>query len=835
MRKRTPRRKQKRKPQSTAAMAAFDSRAQILEWVGLAFLLLLAFVVYLPALNGSLLWDDQAHITRPDLQSIRGLYGIWFELGVTQQYYPLLHTAFWIEHKVWGDSVLGYHLINLAWHMLSVVLVYTILRKLKIPGALLACAIFALHPVMVESVAWISEQKNTLSAVFYLSALLIYLNFDQSRRRSQYAVALALFVLGLLTKTVTATLPAALLVIFWWQRGKLSWKRDVFPLVPLFLLGVVAGALTAWIERKLIGAEGADFQMTFLERGLLAGRVVWFYLMTLLWPAKLTFIYPRWQIDPTVWWQWLFPIATLGVTIALWAVRHKLRGPLAGWLLFVGTLFPVLGFLNVFPFIYSYVADHFQYLASLGLIVLVAAGVTLVLARLPKPGRMLGNCVCGLLVATLGVLSWQQAGMYADNITLYRTTLERNPNCWMAHYNWGLELEANGDRNGAIEHYRAAHSLTPRSSELNNNLGLALMKSGRAQEAVEYLEQSLEIRPDNAEAHNNLGLAMSQLGHAPKGIEHIRRAVQIRPAYADAHNNLANTLKTAGRFLEAIDEYRAATELQPDDPVILNNLGNALSHVGRFAEARENIELALQLKPDFAEAHYNLGIAMAGIGDAAMAVENFESALRLRPDYVEAHNNLGEILRRTGRTDEAIKHFQEALRMKPDNAAAHDNLGIALAEVGNTAEAIEEFRRALKLNKNDANVHNNLGIVLLQMGKADESISHYEQAVRLRPDFADAHSGLAEALRQAGQPQKAIEHYETALRLKPDFLQAYISLAVVLSSQNRSGEAIATAEKGIAVARSTGHQAQAEQIEEWLKHYRAELRRNENGAPSKAD
>src|SRR5262249_48756811 len=213
-------------------------------------------------------------------------------------------------------------------------------------------AIFAVHPVSVESVGWVSEQKNPLSSVFYLGAMLVYLRFDESRRRTDYVVALGLFVLGLLTKTVTATLPAALLVIFWWQRGTLSWKRDVVPLLPFFALGAAAGLLTAWVERTLIGAQGAGFELTFLERGLLAGRVVWFYLSKLVLPANLMFIYPRWKIDATIWWQWLFPMATLSAVVLLWAIRRRSRAPLAGWLLFVGTLAPVLGFVNVYPFVF---------------------------------------------------------------------------------------------------------------------------------------------------------------------------------------------------------------------------------------------------------------------------------------------------------------------------------------------------------------------------------------------------------------------------------------------------------------------------------------------------
>jgi hypothetical protein len=239
---------------------------------------------------------------------------------------------------------------NLLEHIAATWLVFFILRKLRIPGALLAAAIFALHPVMTESVAWITEQKNTLSAVFYLSAFLLYLDFDEQRRWSSYLGASLLFTLGLLTKTVIATLPAALLVVFWWQRGKLFWRRDAMPLIPWFVLGGTAGLFTAWVERALIGAQGPDFQLTLVQRGLLAGRVIWFYVGKLLWPANLIFIYPHWNVDPAIWWQWLFPLAALVMTALLWLLRKKWRAPLAGWLFFVGTLFPVLGFFNVFPF-----------------------------------------------------------------------------------------------------------------------------------------------------------------------------------------------------------------------------------------------------------------------------------------------------------------------------------------------------------------------------------------------------------------------------------------------------------------------------------------------------
>src|ERR1035438_837916 len=345
-----------------------------------------------------------------------------------------VHSAFWMEHRVWGDAVLGYHLTNLILHAVAACLVVRIVQRLSLPGAWLAGLIFALHPVCVEAVAWISEQKSTLSGVFYLGAAMVYLRFDQSRRRRDYLCALGLFVLALLSKTVPATLPAALLVVFWWQRGRLGFRRDVRPLLPWFALSAAAGLFTAWVERTYIGARGADFALTLTERFLLASRAVWFYAGKLVWPTHLIFTYPRWKIDAGVWWQYLAPAGVLAAAMGLWLLARRHRGPLAGFLIFAGTLFPVLGFLNVYPFIFSFVADHFQYLASLGMIVPITCGLALGARRirLGKPAMMV---LPGVLLATLGILTWRQSGTYRDAETLYRATLACNPASWMAHTN----------------------------------------------------------------------------------------------------------------------------------------------------------------------------------------------------------------------------------------------------------------------------------------------------------------------------------------------------------------------------------------------------------------
>ncbi|HVY91718.1 MAG TPA: glycosyltransferase family 39 protein, partial [Bryobacteraceae bacterium] len=249
-----------------AARPRFD-QTDLIKAVALAVLVLL---VYSPAIRAGIVWDDVGHLTSPALQSFHGLYRIWFEPGATQQYYPLLHSAFWLEHRIWGDALAGYHLINIAFHIISALLLVAIARRLNIRGGWFAAFLFALHPVATESVAWISEQKNTLSTVLYLASAIFYLRFDRERRKSSYAAAIVLYVLALMAKSVTATLPITLLAVFWWERGKLSWKRDVPPLLPWIAVGILSGIVTSWVERVYIGAIGSPFDLSLLARCLLA-------------------------------------------------------------------------------------------------------------------------------------------------------------------------------------------------------------------------------------------------------------------------------------------------------------------------------------------------------------------------------------------------------------------------------------------------------------------------------------------------------------------------------------------------------------------------------------
>ena len=522
-------------------------------------------IAYAPALAAGFVWDDDAHLTAPALRSTAGLWRIWAEPGATQQYYPALHSVFWFQHHLWGNAPLGYHLANIIWHVTAAVLLAHLLRRLQVPGALMAAALFALHPVHVESVAWISEQKNTLSTVFYLAAALWYVRFDATRERHVYVIAFAFFLLALLTKTVTATLPAGLLVVGWWRRGHLSLGRDVRPLIPWLVLGASAGLFTAWVEQVHIGAQGAVFDLTWVQRCLLAGRAAWFYFGKLLWPANLSFIYPRWAIDAGNPADWLPLLTALGLLAGCWCSRT--RAPLAVALLFVGTLFPALGFLNVYPFQYSFVADHFQYLASIPIFAALGA----LLAWLPSAVaafrvRTWPGVTAVLLLAPLALLGREQSRTYRDNLTLFRATISRNPASWMAHNNLGKELMSKRERlPEAVGHFEQALLLHPEYPEARNNLGLALTQLGRPHEAIPHFDAALRLKPGSYQTHNNLGIALASSGEPLKALESFARAAALNPSLSNIQENWAKALLLLGRDAEAQEKFTIAAQLRRAD------------------------------------------------------------------------------------------------------------------------------------------------------------------------------------------------------------------------------------------------------------------------------
>jgi tetratricopeptide (TPR) repeat protein len=642
-------------------------------------------------------------VTQPELQSLHGLWRIWsdLQLAATQQYYPLLHSAFWFEHVLWGDSVLGYHLINIVLHSVSAYLVIRIVRRLKLPGAWLAGFLFALHPVCVESVAWITEQKNALSGVFYLASALTYLRFDQTRSKSKYFLALGLFVLALASKSATVPLPGVLLVLLWWLHGRLDWRRDMLPIVPWVALAVSSGLLTWYVESVYVGA-GTAFALSLTQRVLLASRALWFYAFKLAWPINLIFYYPRWSIDTGAWWQYLFPTGLAVVAAALVWLAPRTRGPLAGFLIFAGTLFPVLGFLNVFYFRYSFVADHFQYLASLGIIIPVAAAVTAA-ARRWKLERHWRTGLAALLLACLAALTWQQSAMYGDVQTLYRETLARNPDAWLAHDNLGnILFEIPGRRDEAVAHFREAIRANPDYWEAHLSMGNALLEMpGRTGDAIAEFQTALRMAPESVRTHTNLGNALLMAGRTEEAIAQYQSALRIQPSSAAAHNNLANALtRIPGRLPDAIAEYRAALRVNPGFVEAHNDLGHVLAQMpGRLEEAIAQFNTAVRIKPEDWGSRNNLATAYLQAGRLADSIAEYQTALQLRPDFATAHNNLGTALSRTpDRLPDAIAEYRRALQLDANYAEAHYNLAAALIRMpGGRVEALAEAEAALRL------------------------------------------------------------------------------------------------------------------------------------------
>ena len=540
-------------------------RPRRLSLFGGAFLVLIVLLAYLPSTRGGFVWDDDSWTIKliDVLRDTSGLRAIWFEPTTLQQYYPLTGTTFWLDYQLWAFRPLPYHLENVLLHALAALLFWRALRELRIPGAGLASAIFALHPMMVESAAWITERKNVLSLCLCLASFLAFLRYRRDaglscpsegqelaadpspgmrRRALFYVLALFLFVAAMSAKTSVCTMPAAILLLIWFRGGALRWRDDVLPTLPFFAVALGMGAVTAWLEKTHVGAQGADYALTFTQRSLIAGRAFWFYLGKLLWPANLCFIYPRWQADVAALGQWLYPAAALALLFTLWQRRRQLgRGPLTALLFFVGTLAPLLGFVNVYFMRYSFVCDHWTYLPSLGPIALASAGISKLLQRLgPKPA--VTSALGGALLFTLFVLTRQRAAMYADLETLWRTTIAENPLSWVAH----------------------------------NNLGNALFRRGNAAEAMSCFERAIELKPDLAEAHTSFGVALASQGQSDEAIAAFKEAIVVAPDYAEAYYDLGIALDRSGRTDEAIGQFREAIRLKPGFTAAKMSLRSAL-------------------------------------------------------------------------------------------------------------------------------------------------------------------------------------------------------------------------------------------------------------------
>jgi protein O-mannosyl-transferase len=660
-----PKRESDRKQEAYQAQrGTFVTSFRVRMAAGAAVIVLAVVVAYLPAITGKFVFDDALLLTKySPIHTRDGLYRLWCTTE-SLEYYPVSYSMFWLEWRLWGLDPVGFHVTSLALHIVETLLIWAVLRRLSIPCAYLAAALFALHPVNVESVAWIAQQRNMMAMLFFLLSILWYLKalrslgglreramqaattarlestrretasgfFDRSslipHPSSFYWLSLAAFVLAMLSKGSAAVLPVLVLGIIWWLR-RLTW-RELLRIAPFLLLAVALTAVNVWFQTHSKGEviRAADFA----ERLLGAGGVVWFYLYKAFLPLHLAFVYPSWRIEAVNLLWWLPLSAAFIVSAVLWWFRRGWGRPLLfAWSYFCVSLVPVLGFTDAGFMKYSLVADHYQHIAIIGAIAAAAAawGAWREQVRHNAPWAAIAAVTAFAAACTLAFLTGRQAGLYHDPIELYRATLQVNPECWLAY----------------------------------NNLGAARANSGRLQDGIECFQQSLQLNPNYAEAHSNLGAALARSGRLPEAIEHYHQAVRLKPDYANAHLNLGAAMAMSGRPQEAIECYQEA----------------------------------LRLEPGCAEAYNNLGLVMAGTGRPQEAIEYFENALRLDQWHADAHNNLGEALVKTGRLSEAIAHFQQALRLSPDFSIAYFNLAMAYAQLQQSSDAVAAAQKALQL------------------------------------------------------------------------------------------------------------------------------------------
>jgi tetratricopeptide (TPR) repeat protein len=594
--------------------------------IGLAvFLAALTIAAYAPALRAGFIWDDDQHLTaNPCIVGPLGLRGIWTTSAAV--YYPLVLTSFWVGHAIWGLNPFFFHLVNVVFHAANAVILWRILLRLEIPGAWLGAALWALHPVQVESVAWITELKNTQSGFFYLLAILFFLKWRDDSAKAErttvlnYGLLILCAALAILSKASTVMLPVVIGLCWWWKERRCSWRNAMW-LLPVAGLSVAASAWTVWEQKFHSAALGNDWSQGAVERLGTAGNAVWFYLSKLLWPHPLIFVYPRWRVGSQV--TFLIPLAAaLLAWIVLWLGRNKdarIRSAFFAFSYFLISLFPVMGFFNVYFFKYSFVADHFQYLASMGVLALIAAG----LSSLPKLVRML-PAVLGLL---LMLLTWQQTKIYGDQETLWRDTLAKNPGAWMAHNNLGNVLTDQGKLPEAVEHLKESIALKPDNAEAYYSLGNALARQGKTSEAIGYYEQAIQIKPNYSAAYDILGNVLAGQGRVPEAIQHYERAIELKPENAEAYNNLGSALILEGRSSEAIQKYEKAVELKPGSADFWYNLGLALERQPNLARATQCYERAVELKPNDPELLASLAAAYAANGNYLKAVEIGSRAL----------------------------------------------------------------------------------------------------------------------------------------------------------------------------------------------------------------
>jgi tetratricopeptide (TPR) repeat protein len=553
------------------------------EWIGGAVLIFAVVLAYQPVWWAGYIWDDELVTANPCIIGPLGLKEIWTTSAA--DICPLTLSTFWAEHALWGLNPLPYHLVNVFLHGGCAIGLWRVLKSLRIPGGWFGAALWALHPVEVESVAWIAEMKNTESGLFFLLAILFFvkeLRTDEpeirSKRSWSYARTLLFAALAMASKSSTVILPAVLCLCAWWVEGRWH-RRHLIRVAPIFLMAMAAGAVSWWTQRLELGAAlDLPEARTWPERLITAGDAVWFYLGKLVWPHPLLAIYPRWEIHAGQWYSYLPLLGAIMILLILGINRRSWARPcFFAWAYFLVALFPILGWVDLYFQQYSFVADHFQYLASMGPLALAGAGLVH-WTGLALPGRYVLRAALGTgLLLILGIATWAQACVYESQETLWTNTLAGNGNSWAAHTNLGNAFYQQGKLDEATDQYQEALRLNSHYDKAHYNLGNVLYRQNRLDEAMSQYQIALGTDPDYAEAHNNLGLIFQRKGRLDEAMQQFRKALEDDANESNAYDNLGNALLQSGHVDEAITRFEAALRLKPDFAAAQEGLNAALA------------------------------------------------------------------------------------------------------------------------------------------------------------------------------------------------------------------------------------------------------------------
>lgn len=662
---------------------------------------------------------------------------------------PLTYLSHMAVIEVFGMRPGAHHLVNVVLHAAGSLLLFLVLTRMTgdlWPSAF-AAALFALHPLHVESVAWVTERHDVLSGLLLMLTLGAYVRFCERPSRRRMAAVCAAFALGLLAKPVLVTLPLLLLLLDYWPLDRLGVsRREILSRAaekwPLFTLSLVFGMV------KLFGHSAEPVAISLREHPLAvrlgsAAEAPFIYLWKLVWPSGLSIMHPHLAESLT------FPkaaaaIAALAVltTLALGRGR-RLRFLATGWLWYLIVLAPVSGALSAT----LSVADRYTYISLIGIFIVIAWGGERLTARLPRRRWILGAAGAASLAA-FAAAARMQVGHWRDGTALFSRAAAVHPESPMARVGLGVAHYRAGRDEAAIKELKTAIALFPECAPAHLNLGAVLAKRGENTEAELRFREALRIEPGSVWAHFDLAELLFHSGRADEALARYRKAVDLRPDFVKGHRALGDVLSKAGKFQKASGHYRRALDVGGDDPAVLNGLGAALNALGRQEEAVGYLERAIRLRPDAVRARNNLGIALAGLGRHTEAVAVFRDVLKRDPDNVKAHNNLGNSLYALDRVGEALGHFKEALRLEPDYVDALVNSAAALIVSGRLEEGARRCVRALELSPGNVKARLNLGVAHLQAGHLDSAEREFRAVLKSRPDHAKARAALA-AVRRA--------------------------------------------------------------------------------------